>query len=614
MNYKLKVGDFKQFGVQIKDGYTTFTFEVKSKEDPYLILIERKSRKATKILLDEKYRFGRVISVSVSGIDHKNYGYLFEDNSVKKLDPYARRIIGREVWNDSNRKKDDFKVFCGFKTDNREFKDESPLIPTNNHIIYRMHMRGFTMDHSLSETKKGNYLGVIQRLPYLKELGVNTLEFQPLYDFEECFFEPKRTIDKKGRTHTVVTALDKVNYWGYAKASYFAPKASYFGGEDVDKNMRKMVHAIHKKGMQIIMEMSFEEGCDEDMILSCLKYWNQEYHIDGFHIIGLSSPIERIAKDPFLSNVNIYYDNYPSGLLEKEDGYNRHLFVNDTAFMYPLRKLTNHKDGSIIEFTNMMRRQNEHFGFVNYAASSNSGYTLLDSFSYKEKHNEANGEDNRDGNNFNFSDNYGAEGETNSRLVWNVRLKNCRTSLAACIFSQGIPLIQSGDEVLNSQDGNNNPYCQDNRIGWVNFNNRKRTREFREYVKKLIEFRKAHSVLSSVRPKDMGDPKHFGLPDLSYHGREPWTVWLSEDRKAVGILYAGVYGESKKEEDVMLLFNFYLEDENFALPTLLKKRKWYFVANTGDDKWPEKDRLLDDQNTISVPGGTLTILIGKTKE
>ena len=316
MNYKLKVGDFKQFGVQIKDGYTTFTFEVKSKEDPYLILIERKSRKATKILLDEKYRFGRVISVSVSGIDHKNYGYLFEENSVKKLDPYARRIIGREVWNDSNRKKDDFKVFCGFKTDNREFKDESPLIPTNNHIIYRMHMRGFTMDHSLSEAKKGNYLGVIQRLPYLKELGVNTLEFQPLYDFEECFFEPKRTIDKKGRTHTVVTALDKVNYWGYAKASYFAPKASYFGGEDVDKNMRKMVHAIHKKGMQIIMEMSFEEGCDEDMILSCLKYWNQEYHIDGFHIIGLSSPIERIAKDPFLSNVNIYYDNYPSGLLE----------------------------------------------------------------------------------------------------------------------------------------------------------------------------------------------------------------------------------------------------------------------------------------------------------
>jgi glycogen operon protein len=614
MKLKTKVGDFQQFGVQIKNGYATFTFEVNSKKDPSLVLIDRETKKKERIVLDSSYRYGRVYSVSISGIDYNNMGYLIEEDGSLELDPYAERIIGREIWNDEKRKKDDFKVFCGFRSNLSEFKDESPSLLTSEYIIYRMHMRGFTMDHSLAEEKRGNYLGVIQRLSYLSDLGVNAIEFQPLYDFEECFYEEKRTIDKKGRTHISNVSTGRVNYWGYAKASYFAPKASYFGGEEVDKNMRKMVHAIHKKGMKIIMEMSFEEGVSSDLVIDCLKYWNKVYHVDGFHIIGLSCPIERIVNDPYLSDVNIFYDNYPNGLLDSENGYNRHLFVNDTAFMYPLRKLTNHKDGSIIEFTNMMRRQNERYGFVNFAASTSSGFTLLDSFSYKEKHNEANGEENRDGNNFNFSDNYGTEGETNSRLLWDVRLKNCRTSLAATIFSQGIPLIQSGDEVLNSQNGNNNPYCQDNKIGWVNFNNRKRTREFRDYVKKLIKFRKAHTVLSSVHPKDLGDPKHFGLPDLSYHGREPWTVWLSEDRKAVGIMYAGVYSDSKKEDDVMLLFNFYLEAEEFALPTLLKKRKWFFVTNTGDNKWLEKEELLNNQEFISVPGGTLTILIGKTEK
>jgi glycogen operon protein len=375
-----------------------------------------------------------------------------------------------------------------------------------------------------------------------------------------------------------------------------------------------MIHAIHKKGMKIIMEMSFSEGESEDMMLDCLKFWVNNYHIDGFHIVGLAAPIERIVNDPYLSDVYFFYDNFPENLLREDKSLSRRLFVDDTRFMYPLRKLINHKDGSIVEFTNMMRRQNERYGFVNFCASSNSGYTLLDSFSYKEKHNEANGEENRDGNNFNFSDNYGNEGETNSRLVWNVRLKNCRTSMAAAILAQSIPMIQSGDEVLNSQKGNNNPYCQDNEIGWVNFNNKKRTREFKAYVKKLFEFRQKHPVLWTLKPKEMSDPMHKGLPDLSYHGREPWTVWLSEDRKAVGILYSGLYGNHSKEDDVMLLFNFYLEEERFALPSLINQRKWYFAANTSDEVWPDVEQRLEADDFITVPGSSLTILVGKTEK
>jgi glycogen operon protein len=178
------------------------------------------------------------------------------------------------------------------------------------------------------------------------------------------------------------------------------------------------------------------------------------------------------------------------------------------------------------------------------------------------------------------------------------------------ILSQGIPMIHSGDEIMNSQNGNNNVYCQDNSIGWVNFSRKKRDREIKNYVKDLIAFRNAHPVLSTIRPKEMRDYNHVGLPDLSYHGKEPWTVWLSEDRKALGILYAGAYGV-ENEQDVMLLFNFFLGEIDFALPRLLKKRSWFYVTNTSEAVWKKQEELLKDQSLIIVPGGSLTILIGK---
>ena len=614
MKLKTKVGDFKRFGAVVKEQNVTFTFEVNTKKKVNLILINKQDLSQIKIDIDDSYRYGRVCSIVVLDLDYENYGYLIEEDGTLRMDPYALSVYGRDNWNDLSRKKHNFLCFGNIIKSGTPFKDVSPKICTNDYIIYRLHMRGFTMDHSLSSAKAGNYLGVIQRLNYLAELGVNVLEFQPLYDFDEILCTKKPYVDKKGRNRYKIEPSNKVNYWGYGEASYFAPKASYFGGISCHENMRSLVHHIHKKNMQIVMEMSFAVGTSEDLILDCLRFWAKEYHVDGFHLIGLTCPIERIARDPFLSNINIFYDNYPENVLNDYSGLDRHLFVDDTGFMYPLRRLINHKDGNIIEFTNMMRRQNEKFGFVNFAASTSSGYTLLDSFSYKEKHNLDNGEENRDGNNFNFSDNYGTEGETNSRMVWNARVKNCKTSLAAAIFSQSIPMIQSGDEVLNSQNGNNNPYCQDNKIGWVNFNNRKRTKEYREYIKSLIGFRKSHPVLSPLMPKEMSDPKHLGLPDLSYHGREPWTVWLSEDRKAVGILYAGFYGKNLKDEDVMLLFNFYLEDEKFALPSLLNNRKWHFVSNTSEDVFGENRRLLENQEEIDVPGGTLTILVGNTEK
>jgi isoamylase len=610
MTLTAKKGDFKKLGVSVRGRAATFTFELENGISPALLFFEKGAKEPVRIQAENDFIYGRICSITVIGISYKNTGYLIEENKEQRMDPYAPVVLGRNKWNDLKRKKNNFMVLGGFSLQNEQWKDENrPYIHGDKMIIYSLHMRGFTMDCGLPDRKRGNYQGIISRLAYLKDLGVNVLEFQPIYDFEEVMYKEQTKIKKDGTREKVSEPLDKLNYWGYTDAQFFAPKASYFGGENPDIHMREMVRAIHRNGMEIIMEMSFPPDAHEDVIVDSLKYWASVYHIDGFRLIGMNMPVRRIAKDPYLGSIKFFYDHFPENLLQEENAKYRHLFCYDDRFLYPLRRLQNHKDGSIIEFANMMKRQNEKYGFVNYAASALE-FTLRDSFSYIEKHNEENGENNIDGNNFNYTDNYGVEGDTGSRSVWNIRTRHIRTALGAVILSQGIPMIHSGDEIMNSQNGNNNVYCQDNSIGWVNFSRKKRDREIKNYVKDLIAFRNAHPVLSTIRPKEMRDYNHVGLPDLSYHGKEPWTVWLSEDRKALGILYAGAYGV-ENEQDVMLLFNFFLGEIDFALPRLLKKRSWFYVTNTSEAVWKKQEELLKDQSLIIVPGGSLTILIGK---
>ena len=208
-----------------------------------------------------------------------------------------------------------------------------------------------------------------------------------------------------------------------------------------------------------------------------------------------------------------------------------------------------------------MKRQHSAYSFVNFAAQTANGFSLWDVYTYSEKHNEANGEDNTDGNNYNFSHNYGVEGETNSRTVLNFRFRHVRSALAAAILGQSVPMICAGDEIGNTQFGNNNAYCQDNETGWVTFSRKAANKKLKEYTRDLIAFRKAHKILAYPEPMQMTDHKHKGMPDLSYHGKEPWIMWLSDNMRSIGMFYNGDYGINGKEEDVMLLFNFYFQEE-----------------------------------------------------
>lgn len=612
MNFNVSIGNYREPGAVRRSGLIYFTFEIHERGEHSLNIYDPDTFSLIEKIPCDNFLRGRICSICIKG-DAADIAYLIEENGKEYMDPFCRRVIGREKWADPDRDRHDFKCLSGVESVAR--KDHPLSIKKINEneeemVSYRLHMRGFTMDHSLPHEKAGNYKGFLSRLNYIKNMGFNTLVFQPLYDFEELILTENRTIDKKGNTITSITNSGKINYWGYGSASYFAPKASYFG-PDPGKNFKKFVDTIHKNQMKLIMEMDFDEKAGEDFILDCLKYYVREYSVDGFRMMGLNCPSKRISEDPFLSDTYFFYDNFEPGLLESSGTYKRHLFSCDSGFMYPLRQLVNHRDGSINQFLNMMKRQNKYYGFVNYAATTTSGFTLIDSFSYIEKHNESNGEDNKDGNNFNFTSNYGSEGDTNSRSIWNMRLLSVRTSLAALFLGQGIPLLESGDEELNSQMGNNNAYCQDNKCGWVNFTNKKKNRELREIVKKLIEFRSLHPALRTITPKTMGDPCHLGIPDMSYHGKEPWTYYITDDRKAAGILYNGAYGN--EDYYIMLLFNFYLDSERFALPQIDDNEGFFLVYSTDMEKWPDKEIKIESQESYILSGGSMAILLGKKK-
>jgi len=607
---KITIGDFKEFGAIINDKKATFTFAVSTMEPCKVHLFDDRTKKEVQVIdVPTSYRKGLVYSVCVSGISFEHLCYLIERDGELTMDEYARVVVGREKWMDESRFEHDYRVYGGFLHAMDDWDVEHEEIAPEDVILYKLHMRGFTMEHGVSASRKGNFRGFLQRLDELCDMGVNTLEFMPLYEFEEVRYHSHLAVGENQKTYTVYHKPYGTNYWGYGPGCYFAPKSSYFGGPTADLNMKEMIREIHSRGMEIIMEISFEEYTPEDNVVDALLFWFKEYHVDGFHLLGANLPMERICRNPYLGTAKLFYNNFPQHLLYEDDGP-KHLFVYDDQFLYPMRRLQNHMDGSVSEFTNLMRRQGEHFGFVNYAAC-NTGFTLWDVYSYGEKHNDLNGEDNTDGNNYNCSNNHGFEGESNNRVINKVRLTCVRTALATVLFSQGIPMIMSGDEILNSQRGNNNPYCQDNSIGWVNFNHKKLPKEMREYVKHLIAFRKTHTTLASPLPMHFTDYKHLGMPDISYHGREPWIMGIGAEKKAIGILYNGLYGENGQEEDVMLCFNFYYGEETFALPKLTEKRQWHLVSNTSTGEWDDASPALQNQSAIIVSGGSLSILVGR---
>lgn len=601
-------GNFKEFGARVCGDSVTITFEIsKGTSKPVLHIYDAETKNSIiDIEITKEYCFGRVCSVCLNNVDYKKICYLIEEDGKLFTDIYSSQIIGREVWGDTERQQNSFMVYSGICDTNEAWEDVSVDIAPCDMIIYKLHMRGFTMNHGLSNGMKGNANGVIKYIPYLKEMGITSVEIMPIYDFEDQFHETRIMISPKGQKTVEEISLDKTNYWGYGDASYMAPKAAYFKDETPLKGLRKLVSEFHKAGIEVILEFAFTDKCSDIYIIDVLKYYKNTYHIDGFHLMGMV-PVDRIVASPFLENTKLFFEDVPRELLFEET--NKRIFIYNEAFTCVLRQIQNHMNGSMVQFANHSRRQNKNYGFVNYAANV-TGFTLLDAYSYGEKHNQANGEDNRDGNNNNFSSNYGVEGKTNNKAVNRLRLVQVRNAIVSTLMTQGVPLINSGDEVLNSCQGNNNPYCQDNKTGWVSFSKSKDATELLRFVKEIIKFRSAHKCVHPDNAMELNDYRSLGFPDMSYHGTEPWMMLIGEEQKALGILYNGGY--ASEDEEVYICYNFGYEAVKIALPRLAVGKRWRQVINTADYN-EESDfvpKAIHDQESIEVSGGTISILVG----
>jgi glycogen operon protein len=294
-------------------------------------------------------------------------------------------------------------------------------------------------------------------------------------------------------------------------------------------------------------------------------------------------------------------------------GFRRLAEYNDDFLMKSRRFLRGDED-MLWQITESMRKNPQQMAVVNYMASHN-GFTLMDAVSYDVKHNEQNGESNHDGSSYNYSCNYGEEGPAAGRALEKLRRRQLRNAFLILLLSQGVPAIYGGDEMGNSQQGNNNVYCQDNELAWIKWSRKREDRRLRQFVSEAVAFRKEHPAFGRRAPYTLKDYLSKGVPDLSYHGERAWYGDFENYNRQVGILYAGFYTGG---ETLYVLYNMHTAEHNMALPILPGRLKWYQIADSSLEEGAfftkEKGKLLEDQKMIRVPARTIYILAGKNDE
>lgn len=592
---------------KIQKGYQ-FAF-ASAKEETCTLLLYKNGEKEPEKEIPMMRTMGDIYVACVEKINAKNYEYVYQVGKKIVLDPYATGISGKKKFGEPVKEQE---LRCTFDCTEYNWEDDKhPEIPFSESLIYCTHLRGYTMDKSSKVRAKGTFKGMIEKIPYLVSLGVKQLELMPVYEFEE-FPRPKR---KSTMYEQEVPAENlKLNYWGYTPGFYFAPKSSYAYGKDAAKELKDLVKALHKAGIELILEFYFEETVAPHVIMDCLKYWVEEYHIDGIHLNRNAVPMKNIVMEPSLKSTKIFTEYFEqSELLEETRNPKRkHLAEYHDGFLIDARRLLKGDEDTLRVFTEKTKKNPDFTGVVNYMANHN-GFTMMDMVSYDEKHNDANGENNRDGSNYNFSWNCGLEGPTKKKQVAQLRMKQLRNAFAMLMFAQGIPLVYGGDEFGNSQQGNNNVYGQDNELSWIQWNNSKSSKELLEYVKKLIAFRNAHTAFHMEKEASQSDYKSTGIPDLSFHGESAWYGGLEAYRRHIGMMYGSGYAE---KNTIYVAYNLHQSEHEFGLPTLPKGKKWKMIFNTAEEteQFTPEGVKIPEQKILKLSGRTICVLEGMADE
>lgn len=405
-------------------------------------------------------RMGKVCTMLVSGLNTKKYEYNFRIDGKIVQDPFAHGICGREQFGIRGNGENENQIRCTFLTE-KEYdweEDRFPEIPYRDLILYKVHVRGYTKQQKLPQKRRGTFSGLKEMIPYWKELGINAVELMPAYEFMELPYSN----GKQSHMITEKRSQDRINYWGYVKGFYFAPKRSYCATKEPENEFRDLVKALHQAGMECIMELYFPGGTNPLTALRAAWFWRDYYHVDGFHFMGDGVPTELLAGDHILYGTKKLFRDLS---VSAEDEMSAEC---TDAFQRDMRRYLKSDEGMLPAVEYHLRHIRNAGGTVHYMASQD-GFTLYDTVAYNYRHNEENGENNQDGSEYNYSWNCGLEGPTRKMAVKKMRDQQIKNAFLMLLLSQGTPVIYGGDEFCNSQNGNNNAWCQDNPVGWTDW-------------------------------------------------------------------------------------------------------------------------------------------------
>ena len=681
--FKIRPGFFRMYGACVASNGVSFTINSHGATRCTLLLFKPQAPKPyARIPFPDSYRIGDTYSMLVYDIKPDEFEYafsfdgpyepakglLFNEKNVL-LDPYSRAVTGQRKWGEKPEGGKDFEYRARVVKSSFDWGNIKQLEqPFEDLVIYEIHVRGYTKDKSSGVSAPGTFAGLKDKIPYLKDLGINAVELMPIFEFDEM--ESARVVD----------GVQLYNYWGYNTVSFFAPNTSYAFNEEHNHEgdeLKSLIKALKENGIEVILDVVFNHtaegnemgpcfsfkgidnnvyymltpdahyynfsGCGNVMncnhpvvrnfIIDCLRHWAIEYRVDGFRfdlasILGrdqngapMANPpiLESLAFDPVLGKMKLIAEAWDAGGLYQVGSFpswNRWAEWNG-RYRDDMRSFLKGDDGmarnAITRITGSRDlyspESRGHKASVNFL-TCHDGFTLYDLYSYNEKHNEKNGWNNTDGDNNGHSWNCGAEGETDDPNVNGLRRRLIKNAFAALLCSRGPAMFFAGDEFCNTQFGNNNAYCQDNIISWLDWSRLEEFKEIHDFVRHMIQFRKEHPIL-----RKMTKPSSCQFPEISVHNGTPFNASTDYKTKLIGIMYAGRNEEDTEDDIVFYCMNAYWEPLVMQLPVLPNGKHWHVDTNTNAEYFDGEDFTAKTEllgvNTIRVPARTTIILVAE---
>ena len=601
-----KQGKDVPLGVSLQNNMFNFAVSMPESSSCNLVLFRKGETDPAEVIPMEASALG-VFTVAVQmpkKAGYTEYEYLYQTGEKLVCDPYAAKINGRENFGEE-------PAYVRAEV----YAAAEDAMPYKRHalsdlVLYKLHVRGFTMGNASGTRKKGTYAGLTDKIPYLKELGINAVLLLPVVEFDELeavhknltstvIGAPARTYlgqtkakNAKSKAEPEEKSGVKVNYWGYADSYYFAPKTAYAANkEKACLEFKQMVDKFHEAGIDVYLEMMFRGEVSQSFMLDCLRYWVRTYGVDGFHIGEQQLPVSLVAGDAYLKNTAFLISDVPEWL---KNIYPNRLLEYRESFCMEMRRFLKGDEGMVPVLSHYMKDRREEAARVHFIADHN-GFTLADLYSYDVRHNEANGENGKDGSEYNFSWNCGEEGVTKSKKVQALRMRMMKNALAVTLLSQGTPMLLAGDEFGRTKLGNNNAYCQDNEISWLDWSLVRKNKELLEFVKTLLTLRKEHPVFTMERTLRETDFIGCGWPEISIHGVSPWQVDYSSYNRLAAYLYCGSYvrrADRTFEDNFYVMFNMHWEKHEFELPKM-EGFSWEVVLDTAAGKGLKKEEAFE---------------------